>query len=157
MVAPTPSSVGPSTRGSRRLLEAKGVSLPEAPARMLSERVLTEQALVLVMSEEHRQLVLEEAPAVHRRTVGMVDLAAALTEVGTRFAWPELLADVGAKEVHGRWRALPELLGAVSAMPRGVTEVEDPYGRRSDAFERMARQIDAAARTIVRWEAQFPR
>ena len=80
-----------------------------------------------------------------------------LEQVGTQYDWPDLLADVGAKEVLGRWRALPELLTALRATPQRVTEVEDPYGRGSRAFGRMARQIDAAARSIVRWEAQFRR
>ena len=144
-------------QGSRRILDDKGVEHDDVPARTMSARVLGEQDLVLVMSDRHRELVVEEAPAVHRRTVGMVDLAAALEQVGTQYDWPDLLADVGAKEVRGRWRALPELLTALRATPQRVTEVEDPYGRGSRAFGRMAHQIDAAARSIVRWEAQFRR
>ena len=147
----------PMDQGSQRILDAKGVARADLTARTMSQRLLGEQDLVLVMSAEHRELVLEEAPTVHRRAIGMVDLAGALAEVGSQYAWPDLLADVGAKEVRGRWRALPELLAALSALPPRVTEVEDPYGRGDRAFGRMARQIDAAARSIVRWEAQFPR
>ncbi len=147
----------PMDPGSRRMLEEKGVEHDDATARTVSARLLGEQDLVLVMSDRHRELVLEEAPAVHRRTLGMLDLAAALEQVGAQYAWPDLLADVGAKEVRGRWRALPELLTALRALPQRVTEVEDPYGRGGKAFERMARQIDLAARSIVRWEAQFRR
>ncbi|GGL30416.1 hypothetical protein GCM10012283_10930 [Phycicoccus endophyticus] len=56
-------------------------------------------------------------------------------------------------------RALTEVLIADGAAPACVTEVEDPAGRDDDAFARMARQVDAAARTTVRWGggAQFPR
>jgi protein-tyrosine phosphatase len=109
------------------------------------------------MGEKHRELVLDEAPSVHRRTLGILDLAAALVEVSRTYTWPDLLADAGAKEVRARWRILPELLLAVGAMPTKVTEVDDPYGRGPDAFDRMSAQLDDAVRTIVYWEAQFPR
>lgn len=147
----------PLEPGSREILETKGVPVPSATARMVTPALLADQALVLVMSPRHRVEVLEEAPAVVRRTVGIVDLAAALREVGERYAWPELLADVGAKEVRARWRALPEVLAAVHGLPERVTVVEDPYGRGRRSFGRMAGQLDSAVRALVRWEAQFPR
>ncbi|MBM6400684.1 low molecular weight phosphatase family protein [Phycicoccus sonneratiae] len=147
----------PVDPGSRELLEAKEVPVPAEPARLVTPGLLAEQSLVLVMSARHRHEVLEEAPGVVRRTVGLVDLAAALREVGEQYAWPELLADVGAKEVRGRWRALPEVLGALRALPERVTDVEDPYGRGAASFARMAGQLDSAVRALVRWEAQFPR
>ncbi|MGG5260019.1 hypothetical protein [Phycicoccus avicenniae] len=147
----------PVDPGSRTLLEAKEVGVPSALARTVSPQLLTEQALVLVMSPTHREVVLEEAPAVVRRTIGLLDLAAALREVGESYDWPDLLADVGAKEVRARWRALPEVLGALRALPERVTRVEDPYGRDAAAFGRMADQLDSAVRGIVRWEAQFRR
>lgn len=147
----------PVDPGSRRLLDAHDVRAPSAPARLLGARDIERQAMVLAMSDQHRSLVLDAAPSAHRRTVGLLDLAAALGSVGQRYSWPDLLADAGAKEVRGRWRTLPELLAALDAMPGRVTEIEDPYGRGADVFARMGRQIDAAVRTIVLWEAQFPR
>ena len=147
----------PIEKGSRVLLEDKGVPVPATPARMVTPALLADQALVLVMSPRHREAVLEEAPAVVRRTVGIVDLVAALREVGEQYSWPDLLADVGAKEVRARWRALPEVLAAVRAMPERVTVVEDPYQRGSRSFGRMAAQLDSAVRALVRWEVQFPR
>lgn len=147
----------PMDPGSRSILDGVGVTRTGAPARLLVGKVVAQQAFVLVMSDRHRELVLEECPSVHRRTVGIVDLAEALTTVAQTYSWPHLLADSGAKEVRGRWRVLPELLLALGAMPRQVTEVEDPYGRGPDAFARMAGQLDDAVRTITYWEAQFPR
>lgn len=143
--------------GSRVILEEKDVPVLPDRARMVTPGLLAEQSLVLVMSARHRETVLEEAPALVRRTVGLVDLAAALREVGEQYAWPDLLADVGAKEVRARWRALPEVLAAVRAFPERVTEVEDPYGRGTRSFGRMAAQLDSAVRGVVRWEAQFAR
>ncbi|PKW26072.1 low molecular weight phosphatase family protein [Phycicoccus duodecadis] len=147
----------PVDPGSQRLLEAKDVPVPSTPARLLVAREVEQQALVLVMSDQHRVLVLDEAPAAHRRTVGLVDLATALDTVAAGYSWPDLLADAGAKEVRGRWRALPELLAALGALPSRVTPVLDPVGRGPEVFARMGAQIDAAVRTVVRWEAQFAR
>ncbi|NHA66873.1 arsenate reductase/protein-tyrosine-phosphatase family protein [Phycicoccus flavus] len=147
----------PMDPGSRALLDAKGIPVTTAPARLLVSSSVAQQAMVLVMSERHREVVLDECPSVHRRTLGVLDLARALVAVSGTYHWPELLADAGAKEVRGRWRVLPEMLLAVGAMPGKVTEVDDPYGRGSDAFGRMARTLDEAVRTIVYWEAQFAR
>ena len=147
----------PMDPGSQRILEDKGLSTSRVQARMLSSRVVERQALVLVMDGGHRELVLDEAPAAHRRTLGLLDLAAGLVEVAQDYVWADLLSDAGAKEVRGRWRALPALLMSLGAVPVEVTPVDDPYGKGSRAFDAMAEQIDAAVRTIVRWEAQFPR
>lgn len=147
----------PMDGGSRRLLEAKGVPVTTAPARLLVAPAVARQAMVLVMSDRHRDDVLDECPSVHRRTLGIVDLADALLEVSRTYSWPHLLADAGAKEVRARWSVLPEMLLAVGVTPTGVTEVEDPYGQGPEAFDRMAGAIDRAVRTIVYWEAQFDR
>ena len=124
---------------------------------MLSSRTVDRQSVVLVMDGEHRSHVLDEAPDADRRTLGLLDLAAGLVAVGRQFVWADLLADVGAKEVHARWRALPALLWSLGEVPVEVTPVGDPYGRGPEAFERMAARVDPAVRTIVRWEAQFSR
>lgn len=146
----------PMDAGSMRILEAKGVST-SGVARLLAAKVVARQALVLVMEDQHREHVLDECPSVHRRTLGMLDLASALVEVSRTYSWRDLLVDAGAKEVRARWKILPELLLAVGAMPTRATEVEDPYQRGDAAFDRMAAQIDGAVRTIVYWEAQFDR
>lgn len=157
--AGTDALVGrPMDAASRRLLEDKGVPVAAAaPARLLDGSSVAEQAMVLVMSDAHRQRVLEECPSVRRRTMGLVDLANALVGVSRTYSWPHLLADAGAKEVRGRWAVLPEMLLALGAAPSEVTEVDDPYRQGDEAFERMAKDIDEAVRTVVYWEALFAR
>ncbi|MBM6405251.1 hypothetical protein JQN72_13475 [Phycicoccus sp. CSK15P-2] len=142
---------------ARGLLEDKEVRSAGAQARLLSARVVEKQAVVLVMDDHHREMVLDESPSAHRRTIGLVDLATALRAVDEQYDWPDLLADAGAKEVRGRWRVLPSVLMALGQLPVRVEPVADPYGRGLKAFGRMAEQVDPAVRSIVRWEAQFAR
>ena len=148
----------PMDPASARLLADRGVEDDAFRARLLTGRMVAEQDLVLVMTRHHRELVLDEAPAAHRRTLGILDLAAGLRRVGDHAAWAELLADVGAHEVHARWRALPALLAVHQGRAAGATtDVADPYQRGDAAFARMAEELDAAVRTIVLWEAEFER
>ena len=143
---------------SHRLLEAHDVDDSSFRARMLTARVLRDQDLVLVMTGRHRAHVLDEEPAAHRRTVGLVDLARTVADVGDHEAWQRLLADRGADDVRSRWRELPLALAAHRGRHAGrVTDVPDPIGRGRSAFERMADVIDDAVRTVVLWEAAFPR
>ncbi len=143
---------------SQRLLEEHEVDDSGFRARMLTGRVLAVQDLVLVMTGRHRAHVLDEDPAAHRRTVGLVDLARALGEVGDHAQWQRLLVERGADDVRSRWRELPLLVAAHRGRRSGrVTDVPDPIGRGRAAFERMADTIDDAVRAIVLWEADFGR
>ncbi len=143
---------------SHRLLAARDVDDSSFRARMLTPRVLRDQDLVLVMTGQHRAHVLDEDPAAHRRTLGLVDLAHALGEVGGLDAWRSLLAERGADEVRSRWRELPLVVAAHRGRRAGrVTDVPDPIGRGRSAFERMADVIDDAVRAVVLWEAGFAR
>ena len=63
---------------------------------------------MLVMATEHKEPVLDEAPAVHRRTFTIRELAHAIDDIGERQDWPGLLDAAGAGDVVSRWRALPD-------------------------------------------------
>ncbi len=142
---------------SERLLGERGVDDAAFRARMLTARIVRDQDLVLVMAGQHRAHVLDEDPAAHRRTVGLLDLAAGLTEIGDHPTWQILLADRGATDLRGRWRELPLVLAQHRGRRAGkVTDVPDPIGRGRGAFERMAGQLDEAVRLLVLWEAAFP-
>lgn len=150
----------PATRAmdpaAQRLLAERGVEDPGFRSRLLTGRLVAEQDLVLVMTGGHRETVLDEHPAAHRRTVGIIDLAATLEDVGEHGRWTLLLHERGADDVRSRWRALPEVLAAHRGRRAGrTTDVPDPYGRGEAAFARMAEQLDAAVRAIVLWEAGF--
>jgi protein-tyrosine phosphatase len=102
--------------------------------------------------------VLDEAPAVHRRTFTLRELASVLDDIGERHSWPDLVAAAGADDVVSRWRVLPALVAEHrSRGPLRDGDVTDPYKRGRKAFEQMSAEVDPAVRAIVLWERQFPR
>ncbi len=167
--APTGRAGAPAHRAHRQqlpvtyaaaLLRAKGLADDAFRARLGTARLLQQQAVVLLLAGEHQEPVLHEAPAVHRRTFTLWELASALDDIGERHDWADLLAGAGADDVGSRWRALPALVATHRARGRaGRTDhdVADPYPRGDRAFDRMVAQVDPAVRSIVRWERQFPR
>ena len=148
----------PMEAGSTARLAARGLADDDFRARLLTHRLLLDQAVVLVMASEHRDLVIDEAPAAHRRTFTLRELARVLQQVGRDHDWRELLAAEGADDVVARWAALPRVVAAHRRrLTRGDRDVVDPYRRGDAAFEEMAQQIDPAVRAIVAWERQFER
>jgi protein-tyrosine phosphatase len=150
----------PMDEGSAARLLAKGLTDDAFRARLVTPRLLAEQAAVLVMATEHKEPVLDEAPAVHRRTFTIRELVHALDDIGARHDWSALLAEAGADDVVSRWRALPALVAAHRGRGRDGRrdrDVSDPYKRGDRAFDQMAAELDPAVRSIVMWERQFPR
>lgn len=148
----------PMDEGSSARLRAKGLADDAFRARLVTPAMLGEQAVVLLMATEHREPVLDDAPAVHRRTFTIRELAHALDDIGERHSWSDLVAGAGADDVVGRWRVLPALVAQHRTRRRDPDrDVLDPYLRGERAFDRMSAQLDPAVRTIVQWEAQFPR
>lgn len=149
----------PVDAGSAALLDAKGLHHADFRARRLTPALLAEQDLVLVMAGTHRDWVVDEAPAVHRRTLTLRELAEALDDIGEREDWEWLLRQAGADDVVSRWRALPGLVARHRSRGRHRSDrdVADPYRRGAQAFARMAGEVDPAVRTIVSWERRFPR
>ncbi|HSF97228.1 MAG TPA: low molecular weight phosphatase family protein [Ornithinibacter sp.] len=142
---------------STRLLGARGIADGGFRARALNQPMLREQAVVLAMESRHREVVIDEAPALHRRTFTILAFAAALDAVGSPAAWSALLETAGADDVRSRWAALPGIIAAHAPGRRSASDVPDPFTRGSAAFDRMAATITPAVRTIVEWEGSFPR
>ena len=150
----------PMDEDSAARLLAKGLADDAFRARLITPRLLAEQAAVLLMATEHKEPVLDEAPAVHRRTFTIRELAHAVDDIGARHDWPTLLAEAGADDVVSRWRALPALVAAHRSRGRDGRrdrDVSDPYKRGDRAFDQMVAELDPAVRSIVLWERQFPR
>lgn len=145
--------------GSAALLDAKGLSHGDFAARQLSPALLAQHDVVLVMASEHRAWIVEEAPAVHRRTFTLRELAGLLDDIGESEDWEWLFEQAGAHDVVARWRALPELVARhrPRGPRRGDRDVSDPYRRGPEAFARMAGEVDPAVRTIVSWERRLAR
>ena len=148
----------PIDEGSARRLAAIGLADAEFTARLVTSRVLRDQALVLVMTSAHKERVLEESPPAFRRTFTILEFAHALDDIGGRQNWAALLAAAGADDVVTRWRELPALIAANWRRPRGLDrDVVDPFKREDAVFDEMRDQLEPAVRTITTWEGQFPR
>jgi protein-tyrosine phosphatase len=143
--------------GSAALLDAKGLRHDTFRARRLTPALLAQQDVVLVMAAHHKEYVVDEAPAVHRRTFTLRELAGALEDIEENDDWPSLLSQAGAHDVLSRWRALPAILAAhrPRGRRRGERDVADPYQRGERAFARMVGEIDPAVRSIVSWERRL--
>lgn len=151
----------PIEPGSRNLLQAQGMDDPSFRARQLSNHMARAQDLILVMTDEHRGIVLDEAPHAHRKTFMIREFAHLLEEVSAQHDWHALFVRAGVTlDVVSRWRALPAVLRAAG---RGVRtrrrdqSVIDPMGGPPRQFTKMASEIDPAIATIVAWERQFGR
>jgi protein-tyrosine phosphatase len=150
----------PVDSGSAKLLVAQGISVSGfRGTRLTSEQVRGHDA-VLVMTDEHRELVIEEAPFAFRKIRPIREFAHLLDVIGAHADWPTLLAEAGAGTgPAGRWRALPDILAVQSRhirRRRRDQHVTDPYGRPAKVFEAMQRELDEAIDVIVAWEASFP-
>lgn len=149
----------PVDPGSAALLEGQGVGTEGFRAAGLSSGLVRSQDFVLVMTEDHRELVVEEAPFAFRRVMPIRHVAHLLDVISAHRSWPELLAGAGAGPGPlGRWRALPEILARESQHIRRRLRdqhVTDPIGRSARTFAKMAHEIDDAVKSIVRWEASF--
>lgn len=150
----------PVDPGSAALLATKGVDGSTFRATLLSSAVVRSHDAVLVMTEAHRDGVIEEAPFAFRRTYLIRELAHQLDVIGERHPWPLLIArESAAPGPLGRWRALPSIIAAESrSIRRRLRDqhVTDPIGRSARTFAQMGEELDSAIDRIVRWEASFP-
>jgi protein-tyrosine phosphatase len=126
------------------LLRLAGADPDGFSARQLVAEQLRAADLVLVMSRDHRAAVVAAEPAAVRRTFLLRELAV-LAEAVARAGWP---ADVPA-DATTRLRVLPQLAARhrpAVARTQGL-EIEDPYRRTADVYERVLAGIeDAVAR-----------
>ena len=150
----------PVDSGSAKLIVAQGISVSGFLGTRLTSEQVRGQDAVLVMTDEHRELVIEEAPFAFRKVRPIRELAHLLDVLRTHGSWPALLAEAGAGTgPAGRWRALPDILAVQSRhirRRRRDQHVTDPYGRPAKVFEAMQRELDEAIDVIVAWEASFP-
>ena len=147
----------PMDEASAALLAAKGLADDDFRARLLTHQ-LPRPGRRARHGIEHKDVVIDETPAAHRRTLTIRELAHVLEDVGTRHDWPALLADAGADDVVSRWRALPGIVAAHRRRIGARTATSStPTSAGEQAFDRMGLEVDPAVRTIVHWERQFER
>ena len=132
------------------LLREAGVDPTDFTARRLVPEHVRAADLVLVMTREHRSAVVAVEPAAVRRTLLLREAAVLATAI-TREGWP---IDVSG-EAAARLAALPRLAGRhrpdIARM--SDLEVEDPYQRSTDVYQRsvavITEAVDALAAALV--------
>lgn len=108
-------------------------------ARQLTEYMVNDAALILPMTVAQRQRILELSPVAMRRTFTLKEFA--------------LVAEQAPEGIGGE-TGLSELArqgsGARSKLSSYDLDIDDPYRRDTSVHERVANEIYAACRQIIR-------
>ncbi|MFW7413870.1 low molecular weight phosphatase family protein [Demequina sp. SO4-18] len=124
-------------------LDASGIDARSHRSRQLTGPMAREADLIIAMTAEHRTRIVQEAPAVLRRTFLLDELAKAAR------AQAPLEGATAAERLSNVPDAIqgfrPELVGL------GVEDVPDPYGRSQESYDRAYSMIEAAVRDISAW------
>lgn len=133
----------PAVAESRRLAEARGLSLDRHRGAVTDGDELLRQDLILTMTESQRSKVIRRAPRASRRVFTVRELArlcAALKPID------------GELTPRERVRALVKLANGARPYverPGEPEDIVDPYGRPSEAYDRVGRELDEAVARIA--------
>lgn len=119
-------------------------------ARDLTRELLTEAALVITATREHRQRVVRLHPLAWQRAHALVDLAQLCG--GHEMPPFERTSET---MTAGEWFAatvpwLTAQRGRVSPVPDEQSGITDPYGRDEAAFDAMVAEVEAVLPPVVR-------
>lgn len=134
----------PMAPESTALLEAAGISTdPRFRARQLTASMVEGSDVIIAMTREHRSRILELAPAALRRTLTLREFAGLLA-AAPRLSMSDTTAPWAAAARHAiaQRSADPTLVNTARA------DLADPYGRGTEAFARMADEVDADLRIL---------
>lgn len=112
----------PIHRDAARVLKQLGADASDFAARQLKPKIVNEADLVITMTREHRDLVLEMAPRKLLRTFTLIEAARIASELGAQ-SIPDLAA------------LRPQLA------PNRRSDVPDPIGQSQEIFEMVGSQI----------------
>lgn len=140
------------------LLRVLGGSSDGFAARQLQEAQLADVDLVLAMSIEHRDRILNLMPRLLKRTFTVRELARMLDALE---ADPDIEIPAGTSddEVEYRWKRLPHLAALkryqVRAADQSEDEIVDPYRRDDSVYWQMVRDLVPAVERLVEFEARI--
>lgn len=124
-------------------LAADGIDGASHGGRLLTEPVMKAQDLVVTMTAEHRQMAVQTAPSLLRRTFTLAELAAA---AGTG-------AELTGATPAERLASVPAAVAAHRHVLAGfdLLDVPDPYRRSQDAYHEAYTMIRGAVLEIDAW------
>ncbi|MGN6405360.1 arsenate reductase/protein-tyrosine-phosphatase family protein [Sinomonas sp.] len=130
----------PAQSGSAEIAQRLGTSLETFTARQLTERLVADADLILVLAEAHRAPLLALAPSALKRTFTLREFARIV----------ELLPGPTTREtVQETWHRYVADGDRIRHRARGDNDVTDPYGLDAAAYEQMAREITPAVSTLI--------
>lgn len=139
---------------TQQVARALGVADPELHrGRQLTAEMLDQASLILAMAREHRRAIVELNPRAARRTLTIRELA--------RYAPVITEEDVRSELFPGQSGVVASLKSGVRALAIGralvpgqapeLDDVTDPFGRELAVHQLMARQLEPAVSTTVRY------
>lgn len=135
-----------------RLLQADGVDVSGFAARRLTEGLIARAGLVLTMETGHRTSVVQTHPQALARTFTLREFAH-LLEV-CRVAEPAAYLAALGTDPTTRLREFTRLAADARsrrlAPPCAEPDIDDPYRRGDEAYQRAYAEIRAAVEIIVR-------
>lgn len=126
-----------------RLVARRGLDPAAFAARDLTPDLVRAADLVLTMTRRHRADVLDLAPAALRRSFLFTELPAIAEAVGTGDR-----ATTDAARLAAVVAAAPRAR-AVLDLARHAPDVEDPYGRSDEVYERVLGTIETQTDRLV--------
>lgn len=139
----------------RELARQRGLSLRGLRATQTTPALLSRADLILVMAQEHRELVIDEYPGAARRTFLLKELARLLEDLDAEQPWTTRLAGLSDQSARGRWTQAVRTLARARDQRRGDDdELADPYRKGQAAFDLMAVEAVAAIERIVAFAAR---
>ena len=112
----------PIHQNAARLLEQMGADASDFAARQFNPKIATNADLVITMTRQHRDIVLEAAPRQLRRTFTLTEAAELASMDGA-----ETLADLAALRPHSNTNE--------------PSDIPDPIGQSTEVFAAVGAQI----------------
>lgn len=142
MSSGTRSMVGrPMTQEAVRVALHGGARSTSHSARDLSEAQITASDLILTATRAHRSLVVSMVPRASRITFTLNEFAR-LLDFGVTSELPPLPQIVGADAFREYVGAISRLRGLMPPpMPAEDDDIEDPYGKSDDVYDRVGARI----------------
>lgn len=120
----------------------------EHRARAITKDALANSDLIFGMSRHHRSAAVLHHPPVVRKAFTLLEFAHVVSQLE-----PQAISTAAEPQPDSRLAVLDTVMRMRGVVPRLSTgalyDVEDPYGRSIQAFERSAKQIETAVELIA--------
>jgi protein-tyrosine phosphatase len=130
-------------------LRSRGVDTSDFESRRLSARLLGLADVVVALTAEHRDEILRIAPAALKRTFTLLELAAAAEKLRERAPEYARFSPADRWKEFARQAAImrPSLNASLETI-----DIEDPYQRSREVFEKTAQTIEQSVDRILAFE-----